>query len=109
MRLSFFKVPKHRVFEYRPLYYDEEKERREERKRQMGIETEVEDSGNRPVGSLIRNGGMRARHNKFQQRMQQQRRKSQILLVALIVGLSAVAYFMMREFSDEIVEVLFKR
>lgn len=27
--ISFFKVPKHKVFNYQPLYYDDRKERRE--------------------------------------------------------------------------------
>lgn len=27
--ISFFKLPKHKVFNYQPLYYDERKERRE--------------------------------------------------------------------------------
>jgi hypothetical protein len=30
-RLSFFKTPKHRVFRYNPIYWDPEKEEREER------------------------------------------------------------------------------
>ncbi|MCL2097412.1 MAG: hypothetical protein FWH23_01455 [Bacteroidales bacterium] len=30
-RLSFFKTPKHRVFQYNPIYWDPEKEAREER------------------------------------------------------------------------------
>lgn len=30
-RLSFFKTPKHRVFNYQPIFYDERKERMQER------------------------------------------------------------------------------
>ncbi|HIT47950.1 MAG TPA: hypothetical protein IAC34_00445 [Candidatus Coprenecus stercoripullorum] len=30
LNISFFKTPKHRVFTYTPLYYDERKERREQ-------------------------------------------------------------------------------
>lgn len=30
-RLSFFKTPKHRVFNYTPIFYDERKERMQER------------------------------------------------------------------------------
>lgn len=30
LKLSFFKTPKHRVFNYQPLYYDERKERLQE-------------------------------------------------------------------------------
>ena len=29
MKISFFKTPKHRVFNYTPVYYDERKEHRE--------------------------------------------------------------------------------
>ena len=31
IRLSFFKTPQHRVFNYTPIYYDERKERMQER------------------------------------------------------------------------------
>ena len=31
LRISFFKTPKHRVFNYTPIYYDERKERMQER------------------------------------------------------------------------------
>jgi hypothetical protein len=31
LRISFFKTPKHRVFNYQPRYWDPEKEAREER------------------------------------------------------------------------------
>ncbi|MDR0295251.1 MAG: hypothetical protein LBH91_03540 [Prevotellaceae bacterium] len=31
MAISFFKTPKHRVFQYTPVYWDPEKEAREER------------------------------------------------------------------------------
>lgn len=31
LRLSFFRTPKHRVFNYQPLYYDQRKEELEER------------------------------------------------------------------------------
>ncbi len=30
LKISFFKTPKHRVFHYEPIYYDERKEHREE-------------------------------------------------------------------------------
>lgn len=33
MQIVFFKRPQHRQFDYKPRYYDEEKERREERRK----------------------------------------------------------------------------
>lgn len=35
---SFFKLPKYSVFNYQPLYYDPEKERREARRKELRIE-----------------------------------------------------------------------
>lgn len=104
--ISFFKVPKHRVFNYQPLYYDPEKERREQRRKEMGLGDE-ETSAGYTTGSLIRSGGMRARHEQFNQKMESQKRKSQMILILLIIGLSVLAYYMMRDYLDEIVEVVF--
>lgn len=37
MKIVFFKRPKPKQFDYRPLYYDKEKEEREQRKKELGI------------------------------------------------------------------------
>ena len=37
MKIVFFKIPKPKRFNYPPRYYDEEKERREQRRRELGI------------------------------------------------------------------------
>ena len=105
--ISFFKVPKHKVFNYQPLYYDPEKEAREQRRRELGLADDEEQKGY-TSGSLIRGGAMRARHEAFNQKMQSQRKKSQMLLIALIVGLSVVTYFLIRDYWGTIVEVLTK-
>ncbi len=41
LNISFFKLPKHRVFNYTPRYYDPEKEKLEERKREIAHELGV--------------------------------------------------------------------
>lgn len=107
MAISFFKVPRHKVFNYTPRFYDEEKERREERRKQLGLADDEPAEG--PVGSLLRNGAMRTRHESFSQRVQSQKRRSQLFLILLIVGMSLVAYLLIQEFADEFIEVLFKR
>ena len=38
MKLVFFKRPKPKTFEYKPLYYDKEKNDREKRKRELGLD-----------------------------------------------------------------------
>ncbi|MBN2174770.1 MAG: hypothetical protein JW731_11610 [Bacteroidales bacterium] len=37
MKIVFFRIPKPKQFNYPPRYYDEEKERRELRKRELGL------------------------------------------------------------------------
>jgi len=37
MKFVFFKSPKPKAFEYKPLYYDPEKEKRELRKKELGL------------------------------------------------------------------------
>ncbi|MCQ2226346.1 MAG: hypothetical protein MJZ01_00345 [Bacteroidales bacterium] len=107
--ISFFKLPKHRVFEYRPLYYDPEKEQREQRRRELGLaDDDNNDDGKYKAGQFIRSGAMRARHDQFAQKMEAQKRRSQFILIALIIGLSVVAYYMMRDYWDEFVHVIFK-
>lgn len=110
MAISFFKVPKHRVYDYQPIYYDPEKERREQRRKELGLTGKDDADNENPqgVGSLIRGGAMRQRHRNFSEKMRAQRKRSQFLLFAIAIGLIIIAYFMMREFSEEIYEVIFK-
>ena len=42
LQFTFFKTPKHRVFNYSPIYYDPEKEEREQRAAQLRAEREGE-------------------------------------------------------------------
>ncbi len=46
--MAFFRLPGHYVFDYKPLYYDPEKEKRQKRiqriKKELGIETEIEEN-----------------------------------------------------------------
>lgn len=37
MKIVFFRIPKPKQFNYPPRYYDEEKERMEQRKKELGI------------------------------------------------------------------------
>ncbi len=109
MGIAFFKVPRPKEFEYKPRYYDEEKERRDQRRRELGLAAPQETNGTQPAGSLIRSGAMRTRHDAFGRKMQQSKRRSQIFLVFLIVILSLITYYIAREYSDEIIDVVFKR
>ncbi|MDR1199256.1 MAG: hypothetical protein LBK94_09655 [Prevotellaceae bacterium] len=45
MRITFFKIPKHRSFDYKPRYYDTEKEKLNERIRKIEESTEQSNDG----------------------------------------------------------------
>lgn len=55
MKLVFFSRPKNRKFDYKPLYYDQEKEAREQRKRELGLESGEKDHRSFYRGELQRN------------------------------------------------------
>jgi hypothetical protein len=44
MRITAFKLPKPKKFDYNPLYYNADKERREERERRINRDLEMETS-----------------------------------------------------------------
>ena len=87
-----FRIPQHKRFNYQPLYYDEEKEKREERiraiEREMGIE---QDKGDDRYHPAIGRGSFSAMHTR-RRRVQ---RYSNIRLILLILFLLFIAYFIL--------------
>jgi len=88
----FFRVPQHKRFNYQPLYYDEEKEKREERiraiEKEMGIERENDDKTYRPsIG--------RGSFNAMNTRRRKAQRSSNIRLIILILFLFFITYFIL--------------
>lgn len=86
----FFKIPRHRQFNYQPLYYNPEKEERESRnqeiRKEMGI-VEVE----KEYKPTIRRGSMQS-YFKANKRAT---RNSNLRLVLIIVFLLFLAYFLL--------------
>lgn len=108
--ISFFKLPKHRQFDYKPRFYDPEKERREKRRMELGLGKEEAETGEDGApGAMIRSGAMRKRHEMFSQKMAQQKKQTIMLRILLVVALVAAAAYIMGDYKEEIVEVLFNR
>ena len=88
----FFRIPQHKRFDYQPLYYDEAKEKREERirsiEREMGVEHE--DNGRKYSPSISRGSfsSMYSRRKKVQ-------RSSNIRLIILVLLLFLITYFIL--------------
>ena len=102
LRLSLFKTPKHRVFNYKPLYWDPEKEELQERiKRARAEANSVE---NRPLSKSAPHNMIRG---SFQKALYENRRHSgdnKILRVIIILSFAAllIAFF----YFTKILEVI---
>lgn len=86
----FFKIPRHRQFNYNPVYYDPEKEEREERRREIKREMGIKDEESE-YHPTIKRGSMKA-YFKGNKRAE---RNSNLRLVLIIVFLLFVAYLLL--------------
>lgn len=114
---SMFFIPEHRVFDYKPLYYDPEKERRERRRRELAAregrdlpdddpDGHSDNSAARPVGSLLRSGAMRREHTRFMQEMEGDQRKQKVRTITLIVILAVVAFLFLNGSLDALIRLV---
>ncbi len=87
----FFKLPKSKGFNYKPLYYDPVKEEREQRRREIAKQLGLKDDGN--YIPSIKHGSMRSRSK----RNLKVPRSSNIRLIIIILILLLCAYlFLLR-------------
>ncbi len=86
---SFFKLNKHKVFNYVPIFYDKKKEEFNERVRrieqELGIKKDLE------FRSSIKRGAMR----EYIQRSRKQDRYSSLRLIIIFIFLLALAYLIL--------------
>lgn len=84
MKVTFFRTPKPKQFKYPPRYYDEEKERLEYRRRELGLSGEKADFG----------AQVSANWKRMRKRDVQRKKKAEfsVVIYLLIVGL--LIYFM---------------
>lgn len=80
MALTFFKTPKNKTFNYKPVYYDKKKEEREKR-----LKSAFEDGGGDYAGALRERMQSRWRRNTGakDRRASQQR----LIVILFIIGL----------------------
>jgi len=109
LKLSFFKTPKHRVFNYRPLYWDKEKEELQQRvaKAQEERDRELESAGQRE-SSKEREGryipGKEIRMN-FRRNLYESKRRPnspffmRIIILLSLLGLMVALYYIAQAFG----------
>jgi len=80
MRIVFFRIPKPKQFHYPPRYYDEEKERIEQRKRELGLSTDGTADFRTQVGN-------RWRSMRKSNRSRQKKANMSVLIYLLIAAM----------------------
>ncbi len=96
-RLSFFKTPKHRVFNYTPLYYDPQEERRRELAGDDGL-----------IGEENTTRYLRSRmHKGFQQSVYGNRKhagKAKLMRIVIFATLATLVFVLI--YFTKLMEVL---
>jgi len=93
-KIKLVKVHQHRRFDFTPRYYDERKERLQKREEEIAKELGLEGTENKRREINFRakldvDGGIAGHRRRAQS-------KSNIRLVIILVGLLAVAYYLIR-------------
>lgn len=100
--LRFFRVPKHQRYEYKPRYWDPQKEELEERlERIKQIQGEGTDAMKARISSGLKRG------YRGDQRLRQQRAmRSNLLLIGVIVVLLLISYALLTIYLPGLVEAI---
>ncbi len=86
MAISFFKLPKHKQFNYIPRYYDERKEELNERIKQIELEMGVRNPDKNYVPKI--KGQIR---NQYYRNIKE-RKQSNLRLIIILIALFLIAY-----------------
>ncbi len=83
MKITFFRTPKPKQFNYPPRYYDAEKEHWEQRKRELGLSDEKAD-----FKSQLSNNWRR-----FKRHDTQRKQKAEISVIVYLLIVALLIYF----------------
>lgn len=84
MKITFVRTPRPKQFKYPSRYYDEEKERREQRKKELGLSPEKADFSSRVSANW--------RRVKQHDKQRQKKAKATVLIYLFIVAI--LVYFL---------------
>lgn len=99
---SFIQLPKHKVFDYKPLYYNPYKDYVEERRKALGLEEEVEKLAG--TGGMLRNGAMRLKHQAYKPKMEDGSRQRRVRRLFIFFILSFLTYYLLNGNLDVILQ-----
>ena len=84
MKITFFRIPKPKQFTYPPRYYDEEKERWEQRRKELGLTDEKADFKSQ----------VNANWNRFKKSERSRKRKSEFSVLIYLAIVAMLIYFL---------------
>ncbi len=99
---SFIQLPKHKEFDYKPLYYNPYKDYVEERRKALGLTEEVEKLAG--TGGMLRNGAMRLKHAAYKPKMEDDSRQRTVRRLFIMAILVALIYYFLTGNLDVILE-----
>lgn len=97
-----FKAPKHQQYDFKPRYYDPEKEELKERLERL---EEMKGSGPEAIKARL-SGGFRRGYAADNAYRRKQMRRSNMLLIGIIVLLLLLTYFLLSVYLPSIVEAI---
>ena len=106
MKFTFVKTARHRTYHHTPIYYDEAKEEREDRTRRIKDELGLEqDEDNRSTEERIK-GKMRRKIQTHFDLARKEKRKSNLRLIAILIGLTIVFYYLFNSSKEWIINYM---
>ena len=90
MGVIFFKIPRHKTFQYKPRYYDEQKEQLQERIKSIEQEMGIKHESNMQRSSIIR-GSFRMNF----ERNRSMKKKTNYRLIIIILILTLLVYMIL--------------
>ena len=96
MKITFFKLPDHRRFNYSPRYLDPDQEKQKERQRRIREEMgmPVEEETGRGYSDRIR-GSMRRKIKAHFEVTRKERKKSNLRLIIILIVLMVLFYYLL--------------
>lgn len=106
MKITFAKTARHRTFNHTPIYYDEAKEEREARareiKNELGIEQEEDE---RSIENRIR-GKMKRKIAGHFDVVRKEKKRSNLRLAVIIIGLLMAFYYLLMSSTEWIMKYM---
>ncbi|TLX72168.1 hypothetical protein E9993_19075 [Labilibacter sediminis] len=106
MKFTFIKTARHRTFYHQPIYYDEQKDEREDRARRIKSELGLEqEEDNRTTEEKIR-GRMRRKIQTHFEVSRKEKRKSNLRLAIILIGLVILFYYLFMTSAEWILKYM---